>query len=70
PGWSMEKPDTLSQRADHSMGESDSSNIVLLHSELFAIQAMEGLAIKEAEADILWNIWQGNWDGQQEGLVA
>ncbi|KAH0585305.1 hypothetical protein H2248_008546 [Termitomyces sp. 'cryptogamus'] len=31
---------------------------------------MEGLAIKKAEADILWNIQQGNWDGQQEELVA
>ncbi|KAG5721257.1 hypothetical protein E4T56_gene2449 [Termitomyces sp. T112] len=31
---------------------------------------MEGLAIKGAEVDILQDIWWGNWDGQQEELVA
>ncbi|KAG5726854.1 hypothetical protein E4T56_gene1110 [Termitomyces sp. T112] len=37
PGWSMEKLDALSQRADHSTREGDNSNIVLLCPELFAI---------------------------------
>ncbi|KAG5729073.1 hypothetical protein E4T56_gene3112 [Termitomyces sp. T112] len=70
PGWSMGKPDVLSWRVDHGMGKGDNSNIVLLHPELFAIQAMEGLAVEGAEVDILWDIQQGNWDGQQEELVV
>ncbi|KAG5728113.1 hypothetical protein E4T56_gene19250 [Termitomyces sp. T112] len=70
PGQSMGKPDTLFWRADHGTEKGDNSNIVLLHSELFAIQAMEGLAIKGAEVDILQDIWWGNQDGQQEELVA
>ncbi|KAG5727425.1 hypothetical protein E4T56_gene11906 [Termitomyces sp. T112] len=70
PGQSMRKPDTLSQRVDHGMGEEDNSNIVLLCSELFVIQAMEGLAVKGVEVDILWDIQWGNWNGQQEELVV
>ncbi|KAG5730780.1 hypothetical protein E4T56_gene3486 [Termitomyces sp. T112] len=69
-GQSMGKPDALSQRADHGMGEGDNSNIMLFHPELFAIQAMESLAIDGAEADILWYIQQGNRDSQWEELVA
>ncbi|KAG5726372.1 hypothetical protein E4T56_gene18941 [Termitomyces sp. T112] len=70
PGQSMGKPDALSQRVDHGMGEEDNSNIVLLCPKLFAIQAMEGLAVEGVEVDILWDIWWGDWDGQQEGLVV
>ncbi|KAG5732707.1 hypothetical protein E4T56_gene16829 [Termitomyces sp. T112] len=70
PGWSMGRPDTLSQRADHSIREGDNSNIVLLYPELFAIQAIKGIAVEGAEADIFQDIWWGNWDGQQEELVA
>ncbi|KAG5718299.1 hypothetical protein E4T56_gene10856 [Termitomyces sp. T112] len=70
PGQSMGKLDALSRRADHGTGGEDNSNIVLLCPNLFAIQAMEGLAIKGAEVDILWDIWQGNQDDQQEELVA
>ncbi|KAG5729256.1 hypothetical protein E4T56_gene8085 [Termitomyces sp. T112] len=57
-------------RADHSTGGEDNSKIMLLQPELFAIQAMEGLAVEGAEVDILWDIWQGNQDGQQEELIA
>ncbi|KAG5326827.1 hypothetical protein C0989_011307, partial [Termitomyces sp. Mn162] len=66
----MEKSNALSWKADHSMRAEDNSNIVLHHPKLFAMQAMEGLAIKGAEVDILWYIWQGNWDSQQKELVA
>ncbi|KAG5734824.1 hypothetical protein E4T56_gene631 [Termitomyces sp. T112] len=55
-GQSIGKPDALSQRADHGMGEGDNSNIVLLYPELFAIQAMESLVVDGAEVDILWDI--------------
>ncbi|KAG5717603.1 hypothetical protein E4T56_gene5439 [Termitomyces sp. T112] len=70
PSWSMGKLDALFWRADHGMEREDNSNIVLLHPELFVIQAMEGLAVKEAEVDILWDMWWGNWDSQQEELVV
>ncbi|KAG5725263.1 hypothetical protein E4T56_gene12725 [Termitomyces sp. T112] len=70
PGQSMGKLDALSQRVDHGTGKGDNSNIVLLHPKLFAIQAMESLAISGAEVNILQDIWQGNWDGQQEELVV
>ncbi|KAG5730109.1 hypothetical protein E4T56_gene1856 [Termitomyces sp. T112] len=33
PGWSMRKPDTLSQRVDHSTGGDDNSNIILFCSK-------------------------------------
>ncbi|KAG5728483.1 hypothetical protein E4T56_gene19562 [Termitomyces sp. T112] len=70
PGQSMGKPDALSWRADHGTGEGDNSNIVFLHPKLFTIQATEGLAVDGAEVDILWDIQQGNRDGQQEELVV
>ncbi|KAG5718565.1 hypothetical protein E4T56_gene16529 [Termitomyces sp. T112] len=70
PGWSMGKPDALSQRADYSTGEGDNSNIVLLHPKLFAIRAVEGLVVNGVEVDIFWDIQRGNWDGQQEELVV
>ncbi|KAG5729071.1 hypothetical protein E4T56_gene3114 [Termitomyces sp. T112] len=70
PGWSIGKPDALFWRVDHGMGEGDNSNIMLLRPELFAIQAMEGLTVNGAEADILQNIQWDNRGGQQEELVA
>ncbi|KAG5720918.1 hypothetical protein E4T56_gene402 [Termitomyces sp. T112] len=70
PGQSMKKPDALFWRADHGMEEGDNSNIVLLCPELFVIQAMEGLVVGGAEADILQDIQWGNRDGQQEELVV
>ncbi|KAG5719156.1 hypothetical protein E4T56_gene11826 [Termitomyces sp. T112] len=70
PSQSMGKPDTLSWRVNHGMGKwENNSNIMLLCSELFTIQAMEGLAIRGAEVDILWSIQWGNQNGQQEELI-
>ncbi|KAG6883394.1 hypothetical protein C0993_006420 [Termitomyces sp. T159_Od127] len=66
----MEKPNALFQRADHSIEGDDNSNIVLLWPGLFAIQAMEGLAIQEAEVDILWDIWWRSQDGHHGDIVA
>ena len=56
PGQSMGKPDALSHQADHRTGAGDNDNIVLLRPELFAIQALEGLAIQGEEVSILADI--------------
>ena len=56
PGQSMGKPDTLSWQADHRTGVGDNDNIVLLKPELFAIRALEGMAIQGDEANILKEI--------------
>ena len=53
PGKSMGKPDALSCRADHGMGASDNSNIVLLPPKLFTVRALEGLEFVRPEQDIL-----------------
>jgi len=37
PGYSMGKPDALSQRPDHSNGASDNKDVVLLRLELIAV---------------------------------
>ena len=52
------------------MGAGDNDNIVLLKSELFAIRALEDVAIQGDEANILKEICQGNWQGMQEDTVA
>ena len=66
----MGKPDALSCQADHGTGAGDNDNIVLLRPELFAIWALEGLAIQGEEVSILADIWKGNWEGLHEDVVA
>jgi len=66
----MEKPDVLSQRLDHSNGASDNEDMVLLWLELFAIQALKGVQLKEPERDILKEIHQGNQKTNQEKPMA
>ena len=66
----MGKPDALSQQADHGTGAGNNDNIVLLKPELFAICALEVIAIQGDEANILKEIHQGNWQGMQEDAVA
>ena len=66
----MGKPDALLHWADHGTRAEDNNNIVLLRPELFAIQALEGLAIQSEEVFILADIWKGNWEGLHEDVVA
>jgi len=70
PGHSMEKPDMLLRRLDHSKGASDNKDVVLLWPELFAIQALEGVQLEGPEWDILKEICQENQKGNQEEPVA
>ena len=52
----MGKPDVLSRRADHRTGVGNNDNIILLKPELFAICALEGVAVQGDEANILKEI--------------
>ena len=52
----MGKPDALSQQADYGMEAGNNNNIVFLKPELFAIRALEGMAIQGDEANILKKI--------------
>ena len=70
PGRSMGKPDALSRRADHGTGSGDNDNMVLLRPELFAIRALEGIALEGEEHEILREIRKGNREGHQEDSVA
>jgi len=70
PGRSMGKPDTLSQRPDHSKGTSDNEDVILLRLELFAIRALKGIQSEGPEKDILREIRRENQKGDQEELVA
>ena len=66
----MGKPDTLLHWADHGTGAGDNNNIVLLRPELFAIWALEGLAIQGEEVSILADIWKGHRAGLYEDVMA
>src|SRR6266542_2600970 len=50
PGKSMEKPDVLSQRANHGTSSNDNSNVILLPLKLFTICAVEGLEFVRPES--------------------
>ena len=70
PGRSMGKPDTLSRRLDHGKGTSDNEDVILLHLELFAIRALEGIQSEGLEKDILREIRRENQKDDQEEPVA
>lgn len=70
PGRSMGKPDALSRRADHGTGSGDNDNMVLLKPELFAVRALEGIALEGEEREILRDIRKGNREGRQEDSVS
>ena len=66
----MEKPDTLSQRPDHSNRSSDNKNIVLLCLEFSAICTLEGIKLMEAEQSILSKVCKGNHSRDLEEPVT
>ena len=70
PGHSIEKPDVLFQRLDHSTGTSDNEDVTLLHSEMFTIWALEGIKLEGAERNMLSDICKDNHNGNQEKPVA
>ena len=70
PGCSMGKPNTLSQRPDHSNRAFDNEDVVLLRPELIAVWALEGLYLEGPEQDMLREICQGNQKDDQEEPVV
>ena len=70
PGRSMGKPDALSRRADHGNGKDDNRNITLLRPELFAIRAIEGVAMEGPERTLMDEVKKGNRQGRMEEAVA
>ena len=52
----MGKSDALSHRSDHGLGSGNNSNMVLLHPELFAVHALEGLTLVGEECGIICKI--------------
>ena len=52
----MGKSNALSRRVDHRTGMGDNQNITLLTTDLFAIQALEGLEASGEEKDLLKQI--------------
>jgi len=70
PGCTMGKLDVLVRRADHGNGASDNENIVLLQLEFLVVCALEEMELTGIEQKILSNIHKGNWNGDQEELIA
>jgi len=70
PGRTMGKPDALSRRPDHGNGSGDNDDVVLLKPELFAIRALEGLAVEGEEKEIVQEIRKKNRTGEVEMQVA
>ena len=70
PGCTIDKPDTLSRRADHGNGASDNENVVLLRPEFLAVHALEGVKLMGVEQKILSDIHRGNRNRDQEEPIA
>jgi hypothetical protein len=49
----MGKPDALSRQADHSSGQGDNDNLILLSSDLFQIYALSDIRLECDEQNIL-----------------
>jgi hypothetical protein len=64
----MGKPDALSQCADHSSGQSDNDNMMLLTPDLFCIHT--GINIVSPEKQILADIQNSLHKDIQEESVA
>ena len=66
----MGKSDALSCCLDHGLGSSDNSNMILLHLELFAVHALEGLTLVGEEHGIVGNIREAFGEEVVEDKVA
>jgi hypothetical protein len=49
----MRKPDALSHRADHGLGQGNNDNLTLLSLTLFRIHALSGVWLEGDECNIL-----------------
>jgi transposase InsO family protein len=70
PGRSMGKSDALSRRPDHGSGSQDNSNVVLLNADLFAVRAMEAVAVEGEEREVLRDIRAKVKEGCMDDSVA
>jgi len=70
PRHTMDKPNTLSRRADHGNRASDNENVVLLRLEFLAVRVLEGVELTGVEQKILFDIRKGNQNGDQEEPIA
>jgi len=66
PRRTIDKPDTLSRRADHGNRASNNENVVLLRPEFLAVCALEGVELTGVEQKILSDIHKGNRNRAQE----
>jgi len=66
----MDKPDILFWRPNHNDGSLDNKDIVLLHSEVLAIWALEEAELVRAEHSILAKVQKRNHTGDLEEPVA
>ena len=58
-GTSMGKCDALSRQANHSDGNVDNCNTMLLRPKFFAVCTLEGIMVEGSERDILREVWKG-----------
>jgi hypothetical protein len=66
----MGKLDALSHRPDHGSRSQDNSNIILLDANLFAVRAMEVVAVEGEEKDMLQEIHTKIKEGLVEDSMA
>jgi hypothetical protein len=52
----MGKPDALSRRADHGLGQGNNDNLTLLSPELFRFHALSGARLEGDERNILRDV--------------
>ena len=69
-GYSMEKPNTLSQRPDHSSGATDNEGITLPCPELFTIHTLKEVELTGVEQEVLSKIHHGNCKGDLKGPIT
>jgi len=70
PDYSIEKPDILSWRLDHSTRTFDNEDVTFFCLEIFTIWVLEDVKLERAERNMLSNICKGNCSGNQEESIA
>ena len=70
PGYSMGKPDALSQRPDYGSEATDNERITLLCPELFTIHTLKGVELTGVEQKVLSKIYYSNCKGDLEEPIT